>query len=138
MADERSRSALMTRRLKPSTAAGAAAADVVRQAGLRWAMADQVTDDAAIVARILVLHSVRHARSELRLSLGRLDSDLMVEVEDTCTSSPNGYRGSAIELSGLKLVAGFAAHSGCDLYPTGRRLWALVGMRTGLPALPVG
>jgi hypothetical protein len=139
MQDEPLQSAFVTRRLKPSTAAAAAAGEVVRNAGSRWATDEQVTRDASALAQALVLHSVRHARSELRISVGQVGADLLIELEDSHLTAPNGHHdGPALGGPGLELVAELADQSGCDLTPTGRRLWVLVAVRDALPAVPAG
>jgi hypothetical protein len=124
------RAALVTLRMKPSTAAPDTARRIVEDACATWGMSARLTADASVVAGALVLHSVRHARSPLRLTVRRRGTAMLIEVEDGGTALPARRRGpGTTEPYGLDLVTQVADKFGYDWAPAGRRLWARVAHR---------
>lgn len=114
--------------LEPLTGASRRVREVITEACLRWGLAG-LAGDACIVATEMVNNVVAHARTPMRVLLGRHDAAISVAVRDespvlprfTGPVAPTAYGGR-----GLLLIDSVAARWGRLALPGGKVVWALL------------
>jgi hypothetical protein len=80
---------------------------VIRSACLAWGVADEVCDDAELVASELVANVVDHAGTACTLD---------VSINDQCSRRGRG----------LQVVAAVSTHWGVTTFHNGKSVWALL------------
>jgi signal transduction histidine kinase len=122
--------------LAPGPGAPGAARDFLTQTCGRWRAADFVAD-AALVVSELVTNAVRHAGTEMRLTLELRGGALTVSVHDLGPGLPRlippaerGYGGQ-----GLAIVVQLAQAWGVAVEDGGgKAVWCRLGPRAAVPA----
>jgi anti-sigma regulatory factor (Ser/Thr protein kinase) len=114
-----------TRRFQPELAAAADVRRFVDSTLVDWGADDRI-DDVRLVASELVTNAVRHAGSELTVTLSRGAGRLRVAVADGGTELPHVVSAKATAASGrgLKLVQAVSADWGCERRADGKVVWA--------------
>ncbi|MBS2539186.1 ATP-binding protein [Catenulispora sp. NF23] len=122
--------------LAPGPSAPARARDFLTETCRRWHVTDFVAD-AALVVSELVTNAVRHAGTEMRLTLELRDGALTVSVHDHGPGLPRlippaerGYGGQ-----GLAIVVQLAQAWGVAVEDDGgKAVWCRLGPRAAVPA----
>jgi two-component sensor histidine kinase len=115
--------------LRPRSFAPAQARRTTAQALQRWGYSHEVTQDVALVVSELVSNAVRHAGSELTLSVHReSDRVLRISVQDaTPLPSPTANRPFPAQPGhGLWIVAAVCTAWGVEPATGGKVVWALI------------
>jgi len=114
-------------RLRPCAMAATAARKIVRDTCADRGLPTGLVEDAALVAGVLVTHSVRQAHSRIRLLVEVGECAVLVRVEDQSSVLPAAIgEDRAAAGYGLDMVGRVAARSGFVGTSTGRRGWALL------------
>jgi len=111
--------------LAPSPESAATARRLVRRLLPVWAL-EGLVGDAELVVSELVSNGIRHANSELRLTLAATDGDLRMEVADGSgvLPTPRQPRPDEEQGRGLLLVDALAHTWGVDRAGSGKTVWA--------------
>jgi anti-sigma regulatory factor (Ser/Thr protein kinase) len=105
------------------------AREFVRQACRDWAVDEEVSEDAELIAAELVANVVDHAATPCVVTISGDRSSLRIEVEDFYPCSlPMSPRVdvTARRGRGLLVVAGLSAAWGVDDLPRGKSVWAVL------------
>jgi hypothetical protein len=114
-------------RLRPCAAAATAARKIVRDTCAGRGLPTGLVEDAALVAGVLVTHSVLQAHTRIGLLVEVAAQAVLVRVEDDCGVLPPALgadRGTGAY--GLAMVGRLARGSGFVRTRTGRQAWALL------------
>lgn len=112
-------------RFRRSVLAPAAARHFVLDTLRRWGRAE-LTDDAAVIVSELAANGIKHARSDLTVTLSEGERTVRISVQDASPAMPTVPRSSRVRRSGrgLILVGASARRWGCDRTDLGKVVWA--------------
>lgn len=110
--------------LPPRPSSAGVAREVVAWQLREWHF-DSLCDDAAVVVTELISNAVRHANTELELTLIHLPDGLRLEVSDGSSARPVRRSASSIDEGGrgLHLVDALSTRHGVDAEDGGKRIW---------------
>jgi hypothetical protein len=117
------------RSLRSDPSSSRMAREFVRQACRDWAVDEEVSEDAELIAAELVANVVDHAETPCVVTISGDHSSLRIEVEDFYPCSiPMSPRVdvTAPRGRGLLVVAGLSAAWGVDDLPRGKSVWAVL------------
>lgn len=110
--------------LPPRAASAAEAREIVTTQCAQWGFSN-LCDDVALVVTELVANAVRHAGTEIKISLTQLDHGVRLEVRDGSTRPlrPRAALSSDEGGRGLLLVDALSHRYGVLGEPDGKRVW---------------
>jgi len=117
-------------RLEPSSGAAAAARRLVDRACSEWHV-QAILDPARLVVTELVSNAVRHARTQIQVTLHRRAHELRIEVHDNSPESPRpakAVRSTSEGGRGLIVVAALTTAWGATHTATGKIVWATLAL----------
>jgi anti-sigma regulatory factor (Ser/Thr protein kinase) len=102
-----------------------AARAAVQQSCRRWGY-DRLCDDARLIVSELVCNAVRHAGTDIGLTLMTRQQGLRMEVSDSSTQPVHRRLATPADENGrgLALVHALASHYGVQRSATGKTVWA--------------
>jgi anti-sigma regulatory factor (Ser/Thr protein kinase) len=110
--------------LPPRAASAAEARELVTTQCVQWGFAN-LCDDVALVVTELVANAVRHAGTDIRITLTQLEHGVRLEVRDGSTRPlrPRAALSSDEGGRGLLLVDALSNRYGVLGEPDGKRVW---------------
>ncbi|MCW2500866.1 MAG: ATP-binding region ATPase domain protein [Frankiales bacterium] len=108
----------------PCAASAAEARELVTGLCVQWGV-EEICDDLALVVTELVANAIRHAGTDIALSLQAIDGGVRVEVRDGSTRPlrPRAPRIADEGGRGLLLVDALCHRYGVEAEPDGKRVW---------------
>jgi anti-sigma regulatory factor (Ser/Thr protein kinase) len=111
--------------LPPRAASATRARELVIASCADWGM-DSIRDDVALVVTELVANAIRHAGTDIEISMQPIDGGVRLEVRDKSTRPlrPRAALSSDEGGRGLLLVDALSTRYGVQGEPDGKRVWA--------------
>jgi anti-sigma regulatory factor (Ser/Thr protein kinase) len=109
----------------PRAASASEARELVTSTCLQWGV-ESLSDDLSLVVTELVANAIRHAGTEISLSLRAIDGGVRLEVRDGSTRPLRRRAALAFDEGGrgLLLVDALSHRYGVEAEPCGKRVWA--------------